>query len=197
MDCNITKPSNSNEPSVHSNETRRRVPELRGTKRKQPEEDKAKVKCHFCRHKKMPIGIVVCLNYSTCHHAFCYDCISKRFRNKERRRQSTVLSKNWVCFTCRGLCHCERCKLDLVKELSILNKHAPLSPQDPCPPDSKSKFSRKGVAISADCARSNSVASECKDNLFESVFSATKDSPKSPEATFQTHEKPPKAEFAH
>eukprot|EP00826_Nyctotherus_ovalis_P048058 TRINITY_DN5623_c0_g1_i4.p1 TRINITY_DN5623_c0_g1~~TRINITY_DN5623_c0_g1_i4.p1 ORF type:complete len:155 (-),score=14.09 TRINITY_DN5623_c0_g1_i4:368-832(-) len=147
MDCDITKPSNSNESSVHSNETRRRVPELRGTKRRQPEENKAKVKCHFCRHKIMPIGIVVCLNYSTCHHAFCYDCISKKFRNKEKRKQSTVLSKSWVCFTCRGLCHCERCKLDLVKELSILNKHASLPSQDVYPLENKSKFSYRSSSI--------------------------------------------------
>jgi len=124
MNCNFTRSENSNGLPVQGNEIKQDM-ELRTKKRRRVEgtKGKKKLKCHFCRNKKTQTGIVICLNYSICHHAFCYDCITKYFKNKEKRKQTIISPKNWVCFTCRGLCRCERCKLDLIKELSILNQH--------------------------------------------------------------------------
>lgn len=130
MDYKASKLFSSQNRWSETTGIKRRVPELRCTKRKGPEGGKKKLKCHFCRHKKGATGIVSCLNYSMCHHAFCYDCIGRHFRNKEMRRQPKILPDHWVCFTCRGLCHCERCKLNLVKELSVLNKQISESSDD-------------------------------------------------------------------
>ena len=100
---------------------KRKRPELRDLKNVEETKSRQKLKCHFCRQRKDIIALVICLNYKECHHAFCYECISKHFKNKETRKIPKIAKNNWVCFTCRGLCRCDRCKLDLIKELSFLS----------------------------------------------------------------------------
>ncbi len=80
-----------------------------------------KFKCHICRQKREQPKLVLCVNFEMCHHAFCQGCIERHFRNEAKKDHLRTSTVNWVCFVCRGLCHCEKCHLSLVKELSLLN----------------------------------------------------------------------------
>ena len=91
------------------------------TKRKLIDSNDLKKKCHLCREKRESPKIITCANFESCHHAFCYGCIERHFRNEAKKDHIRMLSSRWICFVCRGMCHCEKCSLSLVKELSLLN----------------------------------------------------------------------------
>ena len=119
MDIDVSSTSDFPESQIIDLSSRRRRPELRDLKKIAKEKLKQTPKCHYCRKRKGNAGIIPCINYNECHHAFCHECISKYFRNRETRKVPKIIRDNWVCFTCKGLCHCDRCKIDLVKELSL------------------------------------------------------------------------------
>lgn len=50
------------------------------------------------------------------------DCIEKNFRTKVKKEHLKPSEKAWPCFTCRGLCKCNRCKQGLADELNLLSK---------------------------------------------------------------------------
>lgn len=82
-----------------------------------------KLKCHLCRQKKDVGKLLVCTNFHLCHHAFCYDCIAKTFRAKAKYLSYLKEGEGtWPCFTCRGLCKCNRCKQNLIDELNCLKE---------------------------------------------------------------------------
>jgi len=83
--------------------------------------DATLVKCHKCRERKEKSKIVACINYLKCHHAFCFGCLDRYFKNETKREHIKTNGEGWVCFVCRGICKCEKCKLLLVKELSLIN----------------------------------------------------------------------------
>ena len=76
------------------------------------------IKCHYCRLANKSVKIIPCVNYQDCHHAFCHNCIKSHFKKKGKPER--IIPNGWVCYICRGMCRCDRCHLELVKELSLI-----------------------------------------------------------------------------
>lgn len=94
---------------------------LRSATRKSPEKIK-KLKCHLCHQRMEDYQIKRCKNYEECHGSFCMVCIRKRFKNRVRKER-LKLDIDWICFICRGMCHCAKCKLELHNELLLLKQY--------------------------------------------------------------------------
>ena len=82
--------------------------------------NKKKLKCHICRQKKDTAKLSICMNFKSCHHAFCHDCVNKSLHPKVKKEHLKPNETSWPCFTCRGLCKCSRCKQNLADELNFL-----------------------------------------------------------------------------
>ena len=76
-----------------------------------------KRKCHICRERVNNYRLRRCENYTTCHGAFCIICLDRYFKERFRKEKLRDICGTWICFLCRGICKCQRCKNSLEKEL--------------------------------------------------------------------------------
>ena len=76
-----------------------------------------KKKCHLCRERMEDFKLTRCVNYITCHGAFCTPCLEKHFKAKLKKERIKRSGDQWVCFLCRGICQCNKCLEDIRGDL--------------------------------------------------------------------------------
>ncbi len=76
-----------------------------------------KKKCHLCRARLDDFQLTFCLNFAQCRCAFCTSCLEHKFKSQLRKDRPKRGETGWVCFVCKGACHCERCRTDIREEL--------------------------------------------------------------------------------
>ncbi len=85
-------------------------------------EPKKPMKCHVCRERMESFKLVACANFASCHHAFCFGCLDRHFKAETKKERIRKGAQNWVCFACRGVCRCPRCKLEVRREIDQLRE---------------------------------------------------------------------------
>jgi len=63
-----------------------------------------KVRCHYCRSNYKDRAYIICSCYPVCLCGFCFNCLKEVFKIDVKD-----ISKDWICFVCKGVCKCNRC----------------------------------------------------------------------------------------
>jgi len=90
------------------------------TRGKVPQHSEKRKKCHICRERMEDFKLATCLNYACCHCTFCTQCLERHFKGRLKKERIKKSGEKWVCFVCRGICQCERCRDDIMNELILL-----------------------------------------------------------------------------
>eukprot|EP00826_Nyctotherus_ovalis_P002317 TRINITY_DN10454_c0_g1_i1.p3 TRINITY_DN10454_c0_g1~~TRINITY_DN10454_c0_g1_i1.p3 ORF type:complete len:105 (+),score=18.19 TRINITY_DN10454_c0_g1_i1:526-840(+) len=76
------------------------------------------MRCHLCQGKAKNSKLRRCANFEQCRGAFCTVCLEKSFKSRFKRERLKKSGEKWVCFLCRGMCHCSVCQENRRKDLA-------------------------------------------------------------------------------
>ena len=79
---------------------------------------KSNIRCHFCRTKDTSLKFKTCSNFQACKHSFCNSCIRSQFSENP----FLPATNSWICYFCRGLCNCERCKEHVKEDIDAIKE---------------------------------------------------------------------------